>query len=320
MKSIFFYTGVSKIKKIIIIISVILLLVGLFFLGSYVKKQYTLQQIQEAPQQEETETENENDSEENDENKTNKEEENKEDSFKNYLNEKAEKFMDRFFTKQLNVVAIGDSLTEGVGDKENNGYVGILDDSVNHDKDLLEFENFGKKGNRTDQLLHRLEDEEDIEDSIDDADIILITIGANDIMQIFKNNITDLTLDKFSDETLEYEERLNDIFDAIEEYNKKADVFLIGFYNPFTRYFDDIEELDTIVNEWNDIGQETIEERPHGHYIPVKDIFDDTEDDYMSDDNFHPNHKGYQLMAERVLEYITNDKEDVANQDEEESS
>lgn len=318
MKSINFYTGVSEIKKIVIIISVVLLLAGLFFLGSYLKKQYTLQQIQEAPQQEEATTENEK--EENNENQTEKEEENKDDSFKDYLNDKAEKFMNRFFTKKMNVVAIGDSLTEGIGDEENNGYVGILDNSINHDKDLLEFENFGKKGNRTDQLLLRLEDEEDIEDSIDDADIILITIGANDIMQVFKNNITDLTLDKFSDETIAYEERLNDIFDTIEEYNKKADVYLIGFYNPFTSHFDDIEELETIVNEWNDIGEETIEERSHGHYIPVKDIFDDTEDDYMSDDNFHPNHEGYQLMAERVLEHITNNEEAVANQDEKESS
>src|SRR5699024_9972461 len=131
---------------------------------------------------------------------------------------------------------------------------------------------------------------EDIEDSIDDADIILITIGANDIMQVFKNNITDLTLDKFSDETIAYEERLNDIFDTIEEYNKKADVYLIGFYNPFTNHFDYIEELETIVKELNDIGEGTVEERPHRHYIPVKDIFYHTEYDYMSDDNFHPNH------------------------------
>src|SRR5699024_12603039 len=97
-----------------------------------------------------------------------------------------------------------------------------------------------------------LYDYKDIKDSINDDDINLINNGINDIMQVFKNNITDLTLDKFSDETIAYEERLNDIFDTIEEYNKKADVYLIGFYNPFTNHFDDIEELETIVNEWND--------------------------------------------------------------------
>lgn len=320
-KNIYFDAGVSKIKKMIIIISVALLLVGLFFLGSFIKKQYTLQQIQEAPQQEmATEKEEEEEEENEDENTQAKKEDNTESPIKDYLYEKAEQAMDRFFTKELNVVAIGDSLTEGVGDEKNSGYVGILDDSINHDKELLEFENFGKKGNRTDQLLLRLEEEEDLEEAVDDADIILITIGANDIMQVFKENFTDLTLDKFSNETKQYEERLNTIFDTIQDYNKKADVYLIGFYNPFTRHFEDIEELETIVDEWNDIGKNTAEDRRHGHYIPIKDIFDDTENDYLSDDHFHPNHEGYQLMAERVLEHITNGEEAVANQDEEESS
>src|SRR5699024_7550642 len=146
IKNIFFYAGVSKIKKMIIIISAVLLLAGLFFLGSFIKKQYTLQQIQEAPQQEiatdkENEEEEEEDADKDDnENEEENEEESKDSPLKDYLNEKAERAMDRFFTKELNVVAMGDSLTEGVGDEKNNGYVGILDDSINHNTDIVKFE------------------------------------------------------------------------------------------------------------------------------------------------------------------------------------
>ena len=55
-------------------------------------------------------------------------------------------------------MAIGDSLTEGVGDEsENGGYVGILNNTFEDNNLNITVDNFGKKGNRSDQLLKRLE-------------------------------------------------------------------------------------------------------------------------------------------------------------------
>src|SRR5699024_8907435 len=162
---------------------------------------------------------------------------------------------DYFANKESNVVAIGDSLTEGVGDETGNGgYVGIIESIVNEKKQVATFENFGKRGNRTDQMLERME-YPDIDSALQDADIILITIGANDIMKIVRENITNLKIDVFKKERENYEERLRKIFDGMVERNNHADIYLIGFYNPFKKYFK-IRELDTIVNEWNKTGEE----------------------------------------------------------------
>ncbi|MDY0409553.1 GDSL-type esterase/lipase family protein [Paracerasibacillus soli] len=149
------------------------------------------------------------------------------------------------------MVAIGDSLTEGVGDETNNeGYVGILDETINAEYDLAHLDNFGKRGNRTDQLLNRL-DTPDIQSAISKAQIILITIGANDIMKVLRENITNITYEPFAKEKEAYENRLKQIFEKMRADNPRAKIYLIGFYNPFEGYFKDIKELTLIADEWN---------------------------------------------------------------------
>ncbi len=213
--------------------------------------------------------------------------------------------IDFFTNKEAHVTAIGDSLTQGVGDKVvDGGYVGILDNTINKDNQLVTFENYGKRGNRSSQLLKRLEQPEIVQ-SIEKADIVLITIGANDIMQVVKENFSDLTIKDFSQERVAYKERVKNIFERIKELNSDADIYLLGFYNPFEKYFKDLEELGMIVENWNNTGKNVAEQYDNVTYIPTVDLFKDTEKDLFSDDNFHPNHRGYQRIAKRVLEHIT---------------
>ena len=210
-----------------------------------------------------------------------------------------------FKNRETNIVAIGDSLTQGVGDEtEQSGYVGILDRTINGQKQIAHIENLGKRGNRTDQLLMRLKDDE-IASSISDSDIVLMTIGANDIMQVVKENFTNLVMEDFVFEQDSYEERLRKIFDEIRRLNPNTEIYLLGFYNPFKQYFDDIEELDLIVETWNTTGNNVASDYENATYIPTDDLFTDSNAELFADDNFHPNYEGYYRIAERVLEYIT---------------
>lgn len=209
-----------------------------------------------------------------------------------------------FLRNDLKIVAIGDSLTQGVGDETNNGgYVGILSNTFSDNNEHVNIENYGKRGNRSDQLLERLEQTE-IKASIEEADIVLITIGANDIMKVVKNNFTNLNREPFELERAEYEERLRQIFDKILAINPDTEIHLIGFYNPFERYFSDIEQLGVILDNWNATGQQVVAEYEQIHFIPTIDLFRTSNKELLADDNFHPNVEGYKLMAKRVLEYI----------------
>jgi lysophospholipase L1-like esterase len=208
----------------------------------------------------------------------------------------------KLFKKDLQVVAIGDSLTQGVGDEtKNGGYVGILNNTFEENNIDINIENYGKRGNRTDQLLKRLEKKE-IAESIQHADIVFITIGANDIMKIVKNSFPNLHVELFNEEKIEYLERLTAIFHKINEINPDTKIYLVGFYNPFEGYFGDIEELQMIVNDWNESSKSVTEEFENVNYIPTSDLFSHSDIKLLSDDQFHPNTSGYKLMAKRILE------------------
>jgi lysophospholipase L1-like esterase len=209
-----------------------------------------------------------------------------------------------FFKKDIKIVSIGDSLTQGVGDEtENGGYVGILDHTFDDQNLNITIENFGKKGNRSDQLLKRLEKKE-IETSIKDANIVLITIGANDIMHVVKNNWSNLNMEPFEEERVKYVERLTTIFNKIIELNPEAEIYLIGFYNPFEKYFGEIEQLGMIMDNWNEAGMMVTEEFENVYYIPIYDLFRSPDENLLAEDHFHPNTKGYKLIAKRVIDYL----------------
>ncbi|WP_251427513.1 SGNH/GDSL hydrolase family protein [Mesobacillus maritimus] len=231
----------------------------------------------------------------------------KEHSIRTEIKEKVREVIEgtlNLFKKELKIVAIGDSLTQGVGDEtESGGYVGILNHTFEDNHVNVSIENYGKRGNRTDQLLKRLEQQE-IEASIRKADVVLITIGSNDIMKVVKNNFMNLTLEPFEEERVEYRKRLRAIFDKINEINSNTQIYLVGFYNPFEGHFGEIEELGMIMTNWNDTGKSVTEEYENVEYIPVADLFVHSTQDLLAEDYFHPNTRGYKLMAQRVLYFM----------------
>ncbi|SDJ33274.1 SGNH/GDSL hydrolase family protein [Salimicrobium halophilum] len=219
-----------------------------------------------------------------------------------------------FIRNDLNITAMGDSLTQGVGDgTEKGGYIGILEESINQNTETaaerVQIDNFGKRGNRTDQLLKRMEQEE-IKESIEQADLVLITIGANDVMKVVKDNVASLDYQQFVEAQSDYEANLRKIFTKTRELNPDADIYMLGVYNPFNQYFNHIPELNQIMSDWNRISKQVMTEFTNISFIPIRDIFESTEEDLLWEDNFHPNELGYKRIAERVLEYIRDDIEE----------
>ncbi|MFA1821809.1 SGNH/GDSL hydrolase family protein [Virgibacillus oceani] len=234
--------------------------------------------------------------------------ENTQDQLQGALSEAVNATVDFLSSRRLNILAIGDSLTQGVGDsREQGGYVGLLERSINAEEELVTFENLGVRGNRSDQLLARLEDPE-VEEAIGQADIILVTIGANDVMSVLRENITNLQIQDFIHENGLYEERLYEIFSRMEEINPRSNIFLLGFFNPFDKYFQDISELNMIVNEWNETGETVSDDFDSMTFIPIEDLFEDHDEELFAADNFHPNDEGYRRIAQRVLDYLTDEE------------
>ncbi len=211
--------------------------------------------------------------------------------------------------QDIKIVSIGDSLTEGVGDSTNSGgYVPYLEDqleSLDEIKDAS-FVNYGKRGNRTEQLIKRLKEEE-IEADIQQADIVMVTIGGNDVVKVVKENWSDLTVDTFEKEEEGYGERIRTVLQDIRAINEEAGIVLIGIYNPFGRVFVDTDDDEAIVQAWNKRAEEVAASFDRTVFVNVETVFGEGSDGLFFEDQFHPNDMGYEQMAGRIFDTINGD-------------
>ncbi|MEB6547767.1 SGNH/GDSL hydrolase family protein [Heyndrickxia sporothermodurans] len=212
--------------------------------------------------------------------------------------------------KDLTIISVGDSLTQGIGDSTNKGgYIPYLAKDLETMRMIkkVNFQNFGVRGNRTDQLLKRLQQKE-LGASISKADLVIITIGGNDIMKVFKDNFSELEMSKFNQALIGYKQRLNNIIKTIRKKNPHAGIVLIGLYNPFIKWFSDIKEVDEIIYEWNNTSKQLINNYKKTIFVPVADIFANQEENLLYSDNFHPNDHGYELIAKRIYSFLNNER------------
>ncbi|WP_036216078.1 GDSL-type esterase/lipase family protein [Lysinibacillus sphaericus] len=205
--------------------------------------------------------------------------------------------------KQLHYLALGDSLTDGVGDEySQDGYVGRLADSLLTWPSISEVDvdNRGKRGRRSDQLL-KLVKKGHYDEELQQAQLISLTMGGNDVMKVVKQDLFNLKRDAFDKELRTYKQRYSKIVEGIRAKNPTVPILLIGFYNPFSIVTNEANEFDTIITEWNNVIEEVASEDSNACYVSVEDLFDSNEELVYHTDFFHPNAKGYEKMTERIL-------------------
>lgn len=213
-----------------------------------------------------------------------------------------------FIPKTMKLIALGDSLIKGVGDEaDHGGYVGRVTEMLEQEEVIKEVQvnNFGIRGHKTTNLQKRLKEEEVVQ-ALKEADIIVMTIGGNDIMKVVRQNIFSLDFKPFREEQINFERRLNDIFTTIRSHNSNATIIFVGLYNPFKFMLPDLTEIDQIIDEWNSASKQMIKSDDNGVFVPVDDIFSSQIDQrLLYKDEFHPNESGYTLMADRVYQAMT---------------
>lgn len=210
---------------------------------------------------------------------------------------------DYFVPKRLMVVGLGDSLTQGVGDeKKKGGYFGRLAAEMETWKGVREVDavNLAKRGRRSDQLIETLQDEE-VQESVQNADVIVLTIGGNDLMKVVKRNFLELKVSDFYKELGKFETRLEELFQLLRLLNSSAPIVVSGLYNPFSIVTDEVREFEEIIADWNEVLAEQTAADGNSCFVPVKDLFHSNANLVYHTDFFHPNGKGYDWMAKRFI-------------------
>ena len=211
-----------------------------------------------------------------------------------------------FISEEKILVGIGDSLTQGVGDERKmGGYLGRLATEMEsfHGVSEIDLWNEAKRGRRSDQLLKQIQSGE-INESLRKADVIVMTIGGNDIMRIVKQDLFKLRVDAFQNELLVFAKRYGEILIEIRKLNPDAPLIILGLYNPFSIVTDQANEFDQILANWNNTINNVAYSDFNACFVPVNDLFNSNSTMVYHTDFFHPNSKGYEQMTDRVLESL----------------
>ncbi|WP_125572901.1 SGNH/GDSL hydrolase family protein [Levilactobacillus huananensis] len=167
--------------------------------------------------------------------------------------------------KIVRVVALGDSLTEGVGDPqkdEQGGYTGRLKTMIRQkDHVKVVMHNYGKSGDRSDQIEDRLVKSSRMQHQLGKAQAVVMTVGGNDLLQTLTKNVTINQKSRLNTQldTAEttYQQKLHHLLKTVRHYNPDAPIYLYSIYNPIYVYFADVEQITNAVDEWNDATKQT---------------------------------------------------------------
>jgi len=214
--------------------------------------------------------------------------------------------------KDLTVVALGDSLTRGTGDDAGLGYVGLVTEELKERLRPQEVQvyNLGINGQTSAELLQQL-GMQNIGRQLEEADVILMTIGGNDLFQQGET-LVDLNLEKVQGLQQTYLANLQQIFTTIRQHNSDATIFILGLYNPFID-LDDSDATNTVVRGWNYATELNAGQFEKVVFVPTFDLFQLSVNEYLYSDKFHPNHAGYQLISDRLAPLINWEKETESN-------
>lgn len=230
--------------------------------------------------------------------------------------------------KKIQYVAIGDSLTEGVGDSTNQGgFVPLLAQDLGATYNLeVNFKNFGVSGNTSQQILNRLKSQPEIKKQIKNSRFVTLTVGGNDILSVLRKDFTTIDEEALKKANDTYIANLKSIIGSVRNEKRDIPIYILGVYNPFYLNFPEITKIQDIIDDWNDSTDTLTKTYQSVYFVPINQLLykgiDGKEgvvqtsgdqvsvinDALFSEDHFHPNTIGYQIMSNAVMEKLNETK------------
>lgn len=205
-------------------------------------------------------------------------------------------------TGTLQIVSLGDSLTRGVGDKEGIGYIGRMKEDLQKDyKQKIALTNLAVSGAKMPDLLKQIESS-GAQYSIKQADVIVLTIGGNDLFPGWES-LGKIDLETYRPDTATFQNEAKKIIEEIRKLNTDSPIFWLGLYNPF----EDVEDLkgsSNIVVDWNASLEKLALNAKSVYITPTFDLFQNRGKELLYSDHFHPNEVGYTYMADRLVQNV----------------
>ncbi|WP_034551805.1 GDSL-type esterase/lipase family protein [Carnobacterium funditum] len=198
------------------------------------------------------------------------------------------------------ILILGDSIGFGVGDEENLGLEKRYLDLVNkNNENKKAITNISVPGYESNELVDLIKSGEN-KSSISNANLIILSIGGNDLNRLeYEDNVT-LTI-AFEEALKNYKQNLEFIIKEIRTINPDAQLACIGLYNPYSK---EEPEKARLLLKWNYETRLIVNADVKFAYIPTYELFEYHLNDYLSIDEFHPSGLGYQVIAEELYRIL----------------
>ena len=202
----------------------------------------------------------------------------------------------------VRIVVMGDSIAYGTGDEKGRGFTTYLPPLLKpQTTKALTIDNVAVNGMRIDGLLDQINGER-LQALLPIADIVLISIGGNDLRELRSETDSLIKESKFKTIEANYLKKLQESFQAIRKCSSNGCVVFLGLYNPYEKA-GSLEDA-RYLSLWNFDTQRLFEADARAIFIPTYDLFKFNLNRFLAPDGMHPNSLGYQTVSNRISKSI----------------
>lgn len=212
-------------------------------------------------------------------------------------------------SKEVDYLALGNSLAAGQTPYKEigNGYPDYIAEKLDEIDYLQDFtDSFAVPGYTSADVLEDIENNVEIDDVsiqqfIKKAEIITLDAGANDLLKEISITPSGISLDpdKIGETIDDVNSNLKKILRKIKKLNPKAEVYVMGYYNPFPYLPDQLQEqllplLDALNGKIKDAAKDE-----KATFVPTADVFAENFQTFLPNPrDIHPSAEGYQAIAD----------------------
>ena len=201
------------------------------------------------------------------------------------------------------LLVLGDSLARGTGDESGRGWAGDVLEAFKR-RGGARLANLGVDGAESSDV-RKVSETPNVRTLAASADVILVSAGGNDISHSTTRDLRSPAemADAVDRARSAYAANLRAILKGLREANPKCPIDLIGLYDPFGMEGPEGRLGRSVIVGWNSVLSETALAYDGVRVVPTFDLFDGRPD-RLAADKFHPNRKGYALIAERIIQLL----------------
>ncbi|SEN16468.1 GDSL-type esterase/lipase family protein [Lihuaxuella thermophila] len=203
---------------------------------------------------------------------------------------------------QIRLLVLGDSVALGKGSTQNGrGYAWYVSKFLERQHLDVQYINRAVSGQTSADLLHRLRVEEKLQHEVAQADLILVTIGGNDLLQtLLKEKNPWKLVKRFPAIQTRYRENMHQILQLLHARNRHAVVMLTSLYNPVDAASPFHNKADWLIRRWNHGLEEVVSPFDQTIVVNLEAFLPSSQ----LADQIHPNDQGYRWIGAKCVQAL----------------